>query len=196
MSFLPQNFYHRDVLQVARELLGMRLVRLMNGVRLSGTIVETEAYRGEEDLACHASHGKTTRTAIMYGEAGRAYIYFTYGMHWLLNVVTGEVDFPAAVLIRALVPMEGISLIASHRQGRPQKHWCDGPAKICQSLQIDGSLNGVCLTDANAGLWIEEGQPIPADRVITTKRIGIDSVPEPWKSIPWRFVATEKETKS
>ena len=181
---------------VARELLGMRLVRLLNGVRVSGTIVETEAYRGEEDLACHARHGKTPRTAVMYGEAGRAYIYFTYGMHWLLNVVTGEVNFPAAVLIRAIVPVEGISLVARNRQGKPQKHWCDGPAKICQSLQIDGSLNGICLTGPGSALWIEEGQPFPDDHVTTTKRIGIESVSEPWKSIPWRFVTSVKEKVS
>jgi DNA-3-methyladenine glycosylase len=195
MSCLPQNFYQREVLLVARDLLGKRLVRVIGRERVSGIIIETEAYRGEEDLACHARHGKTPRTEVMYGEAGRAYIYFTYGMHWLLNVVTGDVDFPAAVLLRAIVPVEGISLIAQNRAGKPQKNWCNGPAKICQALQISGSLNGIDLTTEKSGLWIEEGQPMLDSDVAITERIGIGSVPEPWKSIPWRFVASLNEKK-
>jgi len=193
MSCLPRLFYQREVLLVARELLGMRLVRMIGNERVSGIIVETEAYRGEEDLACHARHGKTPRTAVMYGEAGRAYIYFTYGMHWLLNVVTSEVGFPAAVLLRAIVPMEGISSITQNRAGRPQKEWCNGPAKLTQSLCVTGSLNGIDLTTKGSGLWIEKDQPIPDSDVTITKRIGIGSVPEPWKSIPWRFVASLNE---
>ena len=177
---------------MARELLGKWLVREIGGQRISGLIVETEAYRGEEDLACHARHGKTPRTEVMYGEAGRAYIYFTYGMHWLLNVVTGEVGFPAAVLLRAIKPLEGTSVIAHNRAGRPVKEWCDGPAKICKAMQISGDLNGIDLTSNHSGLWIEEGQRIPDSQVTVGKRIGIDSVPEPWKSIPWRYVATLK----
>ncbi len=196
MSCLPQHFYQREVLQVARELLGMRLVRMIGRERVSGIIVETEAYRGEEDLACHARHGKTPRTEVMYGEAARAYIYFTYGMHWLLNVVTGDVDFPAAVLLRSIVPMEGISLIAQNRTGKAQKDWCNGPAKICQALQITGRLNGIDLTTETSGLWIEKDHPILDSDVTITKRIGIESVPEPWKSIPWRFVASLNEKKS
>ena len=138
MSCLPQHFYQREVTLVARELLGKRLVREIGGQRVSGLIVETQAYSGEEDLVCHARHGKTPRTQIMYGEAGRAYIYFTYGMHWLLNVVIGEVGFPAAVLLRALIPQEGTSVIAGNRAGRPEAEWCNGPAKICQAMQITG----------------------------------------------------------
>jgi len=176
-------------LLVTRELLGMRLVRMIGTERVSGIIVETEAYRGEEDLACHARHGKTPRTEVMYGEAGRAYIYFTYGMHWLLNVVASDVDFPAAVLLRAIAPMEGVSLIAQNRAGKPQKDWCNGPAKLTRALQVTGSLNGIDLTTETSGLWIEEGQSIPDSDVAITQRIGIGSVPEPWKSIPWRFVA-------
>src|SRR5262245_36385866 len=115
---LPRDFYRRSALNVARELLGARLVRLHDGIRLSGSITETEAYVGEEDLGCHAKAGRTARTAIMYGPPGHAYVYFTYGMHWLLNAVTGEVGSPAAVLIRAIVPDEGIELM-SERRGRP-----------------------------------------------------------------------------
>ena len=195
MSNLPQRFYQREVTLVARDLLGMQLVRQVGDQRVSGIIVETEAYRGEEDLACHARHGKTRRTEVMYGEAGRAYIYFTYGMHWLLNVVTGEVGFPAAVLLRAIIPLQGTEIIAANRTGRPEKEWCNGPAKICQALQISGAMNGIDLTTNSAGLWIEEAPPVPDSRVVTGTRIGIGTVPEPWKSIPWRFNAILKESE-
>jgi DNA-3-methyladenine glycosylase len=195
MSCLPQRFYQREVTLVARDLLGMHLVRQIGDQRVSGTIVETEAYRGEDDLACHARHGKTPRTEVMYGEAGKAYIYFTYGMHWLLNVVTGDVGFPAAVLLRVIVPLEGIAIIEANRAGRPAKEWCNGPAKICQALQIRGAMNGIDLTTSRAKLWIEEAPPVPDVQVVTGKRIGIGTVPEPWKSIPWRFNAILKENE-
>jgi DNA-3-methyladenine glycosylase len=106
-SIIPKSFYERPTLEVARDLLGKRLVHNPQGVRITGTIVETEAYRGEEDQACHARAGRTPRTSIMYGHAGMAYIYFTYGMHWLLNCVTEREGFPAAVLLRAIIPLEG-----------------------------------------------------------------------------------------
>src|SRR5512137_1741735 len=108
---LPTSFYNRPTLTVARELLGMRLVRLLDGVRLGGIIIETEAYIGEEDLACHARFGRTRRNAIMFGLPGFAYVYFTYGKHWLLNVVTEQEGNPAAVLIRAIQPVEGVDII-------------------------------------------------------------------------------------
>ncbi len=101
---LPHSFYENDVVQVARELLGMRLVRCLNGKRIAGIISETEAYRGEADLASHARAGRTARTMVMYGPPGRAYIYFIYGVHWCLNFVAMPVGFPAAVLIRAIIP--------------------------------------------------------------------------------------------
>lgn len=195
MSNLPQRFYKREVTHVARDLLGMHLVRQVGDQRISGMIIETEAYRGEEDLACHARHGRTPRTEVMYGEAGRAYIYFTYGMHWLLNVVTGDVGFPAAVLLRAIIPLEGIAIIAANRGGRPEKDWCNGPAKICQAFQITGAMNGIDLTTSHDGLWIEEAKSVPDAGVDTGTRIGIGSVPEPWKSIPWRFNAIIKESE-
>src|SRR5512136_1639220 len=127
---LPQTFYNRPALSVARELLGKRLVRLLDGVRLAGIIIETEAYIGEEDLACHARSGKSRRNAVMYGPPGFAYVYFTYGMHWMLNAVTEPEGIPAAVLIRAIQPVQGVDIIAAHRQGRDTR----GPAKVTQAL--------------------------------------------------------------
>jgi DNA-3-methyladenine glycosylase len=188
-SILPPAFYDRPVVQVARNLLGMRLVRLLHGQRLSGVIVEAEAYDGEADLACHARAGRTTRTGIMYGPPGRAYVYFTYGMHWCLNCVTGPAGYPAAVLLRAIRPVEGLELIAARRSGRPQIEWCNGPGKLTQALGIDGGLNGIDLTAAPGGLWIEAGQPAAEDSVLVGPRVGIKNVPEPWRSQPWRFRA-------
>ena len=193
MNLLSRDFYEQEVTLVARHLLGKRLVRSLDGQRLSGIIVETEAYRGEEDLACHAKSGRTPRTAVMYGPAGHAYVYFTYGMHWCLNAVTGAVDYPAAVLIRAIRPEEGLEDLALRRGRFPRSQWCNGPAKLTQALRIDGSLNGVSLCDRNSGLWIETGDEISDKMVKTTPRIGIDSVPEPWKSKPWRFLAELSE---
>jgi len=182
-SPLLREFYARPTLTVARELLGMRLVRLLDGVRLSGLILETEAYIGETDLGCHAKAGRTHRTAVMYGPPGHAYVYFTYGMHWLLNAVTEPAGFPAAVLLRAIQPLEGLERISLHRQGRD----CLGPAKLTQALAVDGAFNGFDLCDPSSGLWIEAGQPQPDSAVLTGPRVGLYTVPEPWKSVPWRF---------
>ncbi|RME86862.1 MAG: DNA-3-methyladenine glycosylase [Anaerolineae bacterium] len=184
---LPRTFYARPTLTVARELLGARLVRLLDGQRLSGIITETEAYIGEEDLGCHARAGRTKRTAVMYGPPGHAYVYFTYGMHWCLNVVTEREGFPAAVLIRAIRPIEGIEVIAARRKGRDT----DGPAKLTQALGITGTENGLDLCTQASGLWIEAGEPVPDEAVTTGPRVGLNNVPEPWKSIPWRFRVQE-----
>ncbi len=174
---------------VARQLLGKRLVRRLDGFRLAGPIVEAEAYRGEEDLACHAHVGLTKRTAVMYGPPGRAYVYFTYGMHWCLNCVTGPEGFAAAVLLRAILPEEGLEQIALRRAGRPQKDWTNGPGKLTQALAIDGSFNAANLCDPKSLLVIEEGPPVADDEVRIGPRIGLNTVPEPWKSMPWRFLA-------
>ena len=118
-----------------------------------GSITEAEAYQGEDDLGCHAHAGKTRRNAVMYGPPGFAYVYFTYGMHWMLNAVTGAEGSPAAVLIRAIRPLEGQAWMAANRPrlaGKPG--WLDGPAKLTQALAIDGSLNGVDLCDPGSGL--------------------------------------------
>lgn len=180
---LARTFYDRPTLVVARELLGKRLVRVLDGQRLSGAITETEAYIGEEDLGCHAKAGKTPRTAVMYGPPGHAYIYFTYGMHWCLNVVTEPEGFPAAVLIRAIQPLEGAEWVSARRQGRDT----NGPAKVTQALAIDGALNQIDFCDPTTGLWIEAGLPVSDADILIGPRVGLNTVPEPWKSIPWRF---------
>ena len=190
---LPRSFYNRPTLTVARELLGAVLVRVEAGVRVSGRIVETEAYVGESDLGCHAKAGKTPRTKIMYGAPGSAYVYFTYGMHWMLNVVTEQEEFPAAVLIRAIEPLEGIEIIASRRGKQPRAKWTDGPAKLAQALGIDKAFNGADLCSRESGLWIEAGERISDKSVTIGARVGLNNVPEPWKSKPWRFLVKKKK---
>src|SRR3990170_3575006 len=160
MPRLGRRFFARPTLEVARDLLGQRLVRLRKGKRLSGLITETEAYIGEEDLACHARFGRTPRSQVMYGPPGHAYVYFTYGIHWMLNFVTEAEGFPAAVLIRAILPSEGLESIAARRDSQPPEHWTDGPAKICQALAIDGSFNGADLCMPGSTLFVEPGLPI------------------------------------
>ncbi len=186
---LPLSFYDRDVVTVARELLGMRLVRCLDGQRIAGYIVETEAYRGEDDLACHAHAGITPRTAVMYGLPGRAYVYFTYGMHWCLNCVVDHAGFPAAALLRAIFPTEGLELIESRRAPRRRPEWCNGPGKLTQALAIDGRLNQADLCDPYGELWIEAGRFVPDTDVVVGPRVGINRVAEPWRSIAWRFLA-------
>ena len=149
-----------------------------------GLITETEAYISEKDLACHCKAGKTQRTFPMYGEAGHAYVYFTYGNHWMLNVVTEEVDFPAAVLIRAIQPIEGVELMSKRRNGRDTF----GPGKLTQAMGITKRENTVDLTEATHGLWIEAGVKVPASRVTKGPRVGLNKTPEPWLSKPWRFL--------
>ncbi|HZD58388.1 MAG TPA: DNA-3-methyladenine glycosylase [Anaerolineales bacterium] len=186
---LSRDFFNRSTLQVARDLLGARLVRVENGKRISGIIVETEAYRGEEDQGCHARAGRTARTEVMYGQPGHAYVYFTYGMHWMLNFVAEVRGFPAAVLIRAVIPTEGLATIEERRGGQPPSHWTDGPAKICQAFGIDKELHGADLCASDSELFVEKGVSLTDSGVTTGPRVGLNSVPEPWKSIPWRFCA-------
>ncbi len=181
---LPRAFYDRPTLLVARELLGARLVRILDGVRLAGLIVETEAYIGETDLGCHAKAGRTRRTQVMYGEPGHAYVYFTYGNHWLLNAVTEREGFPAAVLIRAMQPVEGVEVMLKRRAGRDTF----GPGKLCQAMGIGKGENGLDLTEPGGGLWIEAGVQVSNSLVTKSARVGLNSVPEPWKSKPWRFM--------
>jgi DNA-3-methyladenine glycosylase len=186
---LPRSFYAQDTLAVARALLGARLVHLEGETRLSGLIVETEAYCGEEDQGCHAKAGRTPRTEVMYRPPGHAYVYFTYGMHWLFNTVTRPEGEPEAVLVRALVPLEGIGLIKARRGEQPRRLWADGPAKLTQALGIGERHNRLDLTGPDAEIWIEGGVSIPERFVTTGPRVGLNSVSEPWKSKPWRFLA-------
>jgi DNA-3-methyladenine glycosylase len=191
MQPLPQAFYARPARIVARELLGKRLVRLLDGERLSGIVVETEAYCDGDapDLACHATANKgrpTARTEVMFGPAGHVYVYFTYGMHWMFNVVTGAEGVANAVLIRALEPVEGELVMAKHRQ-RPRSEWTNGPAKLARALMIDKTLHGANLSAPDGVIGIENGRRVPPSAVGTGPRIGLGKTPEPWLSIPWRF---------
>jgi DNA-3-methyladenine glycosylase len=188
MSAIPREFYARPALAVARDLLGCRMVRLQDGQRLAGLITETEAYQGEEDLGCHASAGKTSRTAVMYGPPGHAYVYFTYGMHWMLNAVTDLPGTPSAVLIRAIHPKEGCQQMQANRPHLALKSgWTDGPAKLTQALAIKREFNQADLCDQKSDLWIEFGEDVQDAEVERGPRVGLNSVPEPWRSIPWRF---------
>lgn len=196
MSILSSDFYARSTLTVTRDLLGARLVRILDGVRLEGIITETEAYVGETDLACHAKAGRTPRTQVMYGPPGRAYVYFTYGMHWMLNVIAEAEGSPAAVLIRAVEVVAGLEVVESRRGKAKKVDWTNGPAKLTQAFGIDSSLNGADLTTPTAGLWIEAGRPVPDESVTIGPRVGLYSVPEPWKSMPWRFLASPQRSRS
>jgi DNA-3-methyladenine glycosylase len=184
---LSRSFYAQPTRRLAKALLGCRLVRSLDGQRVSGVIVETEAYIGENDLACHARAGRTARTEVMYGWPGLVYVYFTYGLHWMLNVVSEREDYPAAVLIRAIEPVEGVALMQAVRGPRPIGDLTNGPAKVCQALRIDRALNGVDLTDARSGLWIEPDRSISTRSIRSGPRIGLGSTPEPWLSKPWRY---------
>jgi DNA-3-methyladenine glycosylase len=184
---LSRSFFERNTITVARHLIGMRLVRIDDGKRISGIITEAEAYCGEDDLACHARAGYTPRTAVMYGPPGHAYVYFNYGMHWLMNFITESEGSPAAVLIRGIYPTEGVKVIAQRREGRPRSQWTNGPAKLCQALGVDKRFDGVDICSPEGILFVEEGVVIPDSCVTIGPRVGLNTVPEPWKSMPWRF---------
>jgi DNA-3-methyladenine glycosylase len=180
--------FERSTLVVARELLGQRLVKVESGGRrVGGRIVEAEAYIGRRDLGCHAHVGRTRRNESMWGPAGRAYVYFTYGMHWMLNLVTGADGFPAAVLLRGILPDAGLAAMRHRRPGVPRRSLADGPAKLTQALAIDRDWDGYDLCRAGARLYIERADPVPARQIERGPRVGLDGVPEPWKSRPWRF---------
>ncbi len=168
---LTEEFFHRDALIVAPELVGKIIVRILDdGTEIRERIAEVEVYRGEEDKACHASKGRTKRTEILYGESGFIYVYLCYGIHWLMNVITGEKEQPQGILIRC-----------------GDVH--DGPAKLTKYLQIDGSFNGekIC---GNNRIRIEDDGFRPEIR--TASRVGIDYAGDYWRDIKWRYIA-EKE---
>jgi DNA-3-methyladenine glycosylase len=169
---LPASFYERETEIVAREMLGTVLeCETADGIA-SGIIVETEAYLGEHDLACHAAAGRTTRTSHLYGPPGMAYVYFIYGMYWCFNAVTREEGLPSAVLIRAVEPLDGMALI--HKRRPHVKHTVDltnGPGKLCTALGITGSTNGKSLL--RKPVVIREGERVTDENVEVTPRIGI-----------------------
>jgi len=191
-ALLGRDFFDRSVVTVARALLGQRVVRVLEGQRVSVLVTEVEAYDGEQDTACHAHNGPTKRNAVMYGPPGHAYVYFTYGMHWLLNCVTGAQGYPAAVLIRAALPLENPAIIAVNRPGINQHLWLSGPARLTRALQIDGTLNGINLCSPGT-LTLEKGFYVEDSQIACSARIGVDYASEPWKSMPWRFFVQNAE---
>jgi DNA-3-methyladenine glycosylase len=167
-SVLDEAFYARPALVVARELLGKYLVRQIGEEQIAAVVHETEAYVGPGDMACHASKGCTPRTQVMFGPAGRWYVYFIYGIHWMLNVVTESEGFPAAVLLRGAGP------------------W-DGPARLTKAMAIDKSFDGR-VAAVGSGLWIEDrGEQLKKSEIRRTPRIGVDYA-GPWADKPYRFV--------
>ncbi len=163
---ISDSFFKRDVLEVAPDLLGKIIVRRFDGLTIKKfTITEVEAYRGTDDLACHASKGKTKRTEVMFREGGLVYVYLIYGMYWMLNIVTGKKDEPCAVLIRGI---ENFS----------------GPGRVGKILQLDKSFYAEDISKSER-IWIEDSTEKPG--YITTPRIGIGYAGEPWVSKPWRF---------
>jgi DNA-3-methyladenine glycosylase len=182
---LARAFYARPTAEVARRLLGQILVSRIGGREAVGRIVETEAYIGPHDPACHAfGHRRTARTEPLYGPPATAYVYFTYGMHWCLNAVTERVGYPAAVLIRALEPLGGIALMRRRRGPVPDRALCAGPARLCEALGITGEQNGGSL-ERGAVRILAGGRP--TFRVAVTPRIGITTARD-W---PLRFVIAD-----
>lgn len=173
-TVLPPSFFNRPTVEVARDLIGKTLVRRFpDGTQTALTVTETEAYDGPLDLACHAAKGRTPRTEVMYGPAGHFYVYFIYGIHWLLNVVTGPEDFPSAVLIRAVHCAE-------------RSLFLNGPARVTKALKIDKSFYGKAAT-SESGLWFEDrGEKV--GKIIATPRIGVDYAGKEWAGKEWRFV--------
>jgi DNA-3-methyladenine glycosylase len=180
---LSRAFYEQPTVAVARRLLGKYLVRIDDAGVRAGMILETEAYVGPDDKASHASRGRTPRTSVMFGPAGFAYIYLIYGMHHCLNIVTEQEDYPAAVLIRAVEPGEGLELMREQRPVLDVRRLTNGPGKLCQAFGIDRRLNGLDL--CGEALFIEDRGTSLVDIVATT-RVGVDYA-GPWKDKPWRF---------
>ncbi|MDE2019029.1 MAG: DNA-3-methyladenine glycosylase [Patescibacteria group bacterium] len=174
---LSQNFFNRPTLAVARGLLGKKIVRRQRGKIIRLTIIEVEAYDGPHDRASHASRGRTPRTSVMFGEAGRFYVYFTYGMHWLVNVVTGPKEYPAAALLRA----------GRYRNPKTgEEIEINGPARLTKFLKIDGKLNGKPAIP-ETGLWFESGKPVRRFEISAGKRIGVDYAGPVWANRHYNF---------
>jgi DNA-3-methyladenine glycosylase len=181
---LPRSFYSRSTLDVANDLLGKVLIRRLGRRRLAGRIVETEAYVGPHDLACHASKGHTPRTAVMFGPPGFAYVYMIYGFYFCLNVVTEPEGYPAAVLIRAVEPLESVDLMKKLRSNPVRNtNIASGPGKLCMAMSIDKQLNGADLLGTT--IWIED-RNIDRGPILTSPRVGVDYAGE-YKDKPWRF---------
>lgn len=170
----------RPAAEVAPRLLGSLLVRELGGRKIICRIVETEAY-SQTDAASHSYRGRTPRTDVMFGPGGHLYVYFTYGMHYCMNIVCGLEGVGAAVLIRAVEPLEGEDVLAANRGGKHGTEATNGPAKLCQALAIDKAMNGHNLTQTP--LRLELKPPLQADKIVQTTRIGITRA----RDVPWRF---------
>lgn len=184
LAFLPPEFFDREADVVARALLGVTLRHERDDGVVSGRIVETEAYLGPHDPASHSAAGRTARTWHMFGPPGTAYVYFIYGMHWCLNAVTREDGYGAAVLIRAIEPVDGVPLMRARRpKARSDRALADGPGKLCAALGVDRRCDGWSLTGGSA-LSLVQGDAVPDAEVLVTPRIGIS------KAVDWplRFV--------
>lgn len=185
---LPRSFYAGSALGVARALLGCVIVRQLppaaGGQLLAGRIVETEAYAGEGDRACHAHAGRTVRNAVMYGPPGHAYVYFIYGVHDMMNVVCNVTGTPEAVLVRALEPLHERAAMRTLRGVQRDRDVASGPGKLCRALAITRALNGHDL--CAPPLWIAAGTPAPGERIRRGPRIGVDYA-GPDAKRPWRF---------
>jgi DNA-3-methyladenine glycosylase len=185
---LPRSFYDRETEVVARELLGTVLECETADGTASGVIVETEAYLGEHDLACHAAAGRTARTECLYGPPGISYVYFIYGMYWCFNAVTRAEGLPSAVLVRALEPLRGVQLMRTRRPRiKSDIDLTNGPGKLCQALGITGAMSAKALQ--RKPLVIREGQHVPDAGVQVTARIGIT------KSADWPLRWTVRGNK-
>jgi len=182
---LRRSFYGRPAPVVARDLLGRLLVRrLASGELLVGRIVECEAYQ-EDDPASHSFGGPRGRNLVMFGPPGHLYVYFTYGMHFCMNVVTGRPGEGSAVLLRAVEPLDGLAAMRARRGDVPDRSLCAGPARLAQAFQVGREMNGLDL-DAGAGLWLARGTSVPEHDLGVGPRIGIRAGTE----VPWRFVET------
>lgn len=176
-----QYFRSRNTVKIAKSLLGKFLVRRHHGRTKAYLITEVEAYDGFKDKASHAHRGKTKRNKVMFGSAGHWYVYFTYGMHWMLNIVTGPKDYPAAILIRGLRPIRPIRPIG------PIGSDLNGPARLTKALKIDKNLNGK-LAIPKSGLWIEDrGVKIKPGQIKTAPRVGVAYAGPVWSRKKWRF---------
>ncbi len=183
-AVLDRDFFARPVLTVAADLLGRHLLRDSGGGRVGGRIVEVEAYAGESDPASHAFRGLTPRTRVMFGPPGHAYVYLVYGMHHCLNLVCEKDGQAAAVLIRALEPIEGQKAMAALRPGIARRDWARGPGRLCSALAISRELDGLALP--SPALWLEEGVALPAEERAEVPRIGVGYAGKAalW---PWRL---------
>jgi len=189
MKLIPREFYNRDTVNVAKDMLGKILVRVITGRILSGVIVETEAYRSTDDPASHSYRGKTERNSVMFGDVGHAYVYFTYGNHYCLNIVAKNNSTPAgAVLIRAIEPIEGIKQMQQFREIDDIYNLTSGPGKLTKALNITKKQNGVDMTKKGE-MYILNGKKIDEPSILASPRIGIRMALDK----QWRFFIADNK---